>query len=718
MASAVYNGDAVRAKQLLDEGVPPNHIMPENLGHSFLTFACLQGHLPVVQILIEAGAHINRKDSFRTSSGTDAGYYPLMAGCNARDHAPEIAKYLLEHGAKVDLAHPSGRDGAIHFAAMRGDSAVVKLLLDEGVNVNQPGSYGSTPLTLALHMNSTSNLVRMLLNAGAEIDSSPNKPNPLFELIAGWLDEADLARLFIDHGVPTTDASGSAIVQAASRGKTAILKTLLENKPLSSPDTTDAVLAAMKGQHFDAVEFLLRHGADPNAAERFEGTLLRQATRAGNTKLVSLIRLKQKEKSETRNTGAMLAAAENGDLAMMRLLFESGLPIDEVHDGEVWGSKKETPLMRAAARGRMEAVEYLMLHGASVDAVDEKGNTPLMYAAAAGQTEAIGYLLDHGASIDSTNHLNWNALMQACFTGKESAARLLLERGSRTDPIDLEKGATALSLARMSENTNLVKMLEERGVTDRLRRRRASNQQYAGIADCDICTYMAPRQELTHSYTPEKTEDLLIIHEEGSVDYKQEITRMIKKCKECGTYYYHYHFIDTEDSIGGAGPICSHYLIRLNLLWALDLFSKLEKTGELGELNQRYSQLIESFAILLRAENHIIPPYVLPTVVESLNDFYVMKSSWNSIVTLLCHPTIAVLTLEDILRVFGENARDDTYPPFTPYRNFTKDAHDKMRKLLRKNQKEFREHLNRIARSCDQKTSDFFLRTAQAYKIG
>src|SRR5690606_15541158 len=70
--------------------------------------------------------------------------------------------------------------------------------------------------------------------------------------------------------------------------------------------------------------------------------------------------------------------------------FRQGLPDEE----------RITPLMDAAGRGHLAAIDAEIAAGAEVDAVDTQGYTALHYAALWGTEEAIDRLLAAGADID------------------------------------------------------------------------------------------------------------------------------------------------------------------------------------------------------------------------------------------------------------------------------------------------------------------------------
>ncbi|KAL7935792.1 ankyrin repeat-containing domain protein [Trichoderma chlorosporum] len=95
-----------------------------------LQAACARGNLEMVNLLLKKGASVN----------VEAGYHgtALQVAC-ANNHI-EVARVLLEHGANIHLQN----NGAWHAAVLSRDDDLVRLLLDRGVDVNDPhGPHGS-----------------------------------------------------------------------------------------------------------------------------------------------------------------------------------------------------------------------------------------------------------------------------------------------------------------------------------------------------------------------------------------------------------------------------------------------------------------------------------------------------------------------------------------------------------------------------------------------
>lgn len=117
---------------------------------------------------------------------------------------------------------------------------------------------------------------------------------------------------------------------------------------------------------------------------------------------------------------AILFAANNGHRDLLEALVDIGANIEDRSNN--W----KTPLNWAATWGHFPCVKYLVSAGANISTYDAKGVTPLMAAVQKGDVEIVQYLLDQGA----------NPVTKNVFNG------------------------TALSIARIQNNTQLIGLLE------------------------------------------------------------------------------------------------------------------------------------------------------------------------------------------------------------------------------------------------------------------
>jgi len=152
----------------------------------------------------------------------------------------------------------------------------------------------------------------------------------------------------------------------------------------------------------------------------------------------------------------LIAAAKAGSTAGIRRLCRKGCEV-EAEEGE--------PLRAAAARGHLEAVEFLIQHGARVNKANPEGHaTPLIVAASAGKAEVVKVLLDDGANINHCGD-DGTALAAAASEGRLEIVRLLIARGAA---VNVSCGrVTPLALAIQSKREAVSSALEAvGGVTD------------------------------------------------------------------------------------------------------------------------------------------------------------------------------------------------------------------------------------------------------------
>ncbi len=162
-----------------------------------------------------------------------------------------------------------------------------------------------------------------------------------------------------------------AVYSASSQNNTELLEALIEEgEILQQPNKigwTPLMYAVHSGAK-EAVEILLRHGADPDQGKAKDGD----------------------------DTPLMLAA-EGGHTEIIELLLNAGAKIDKANDHGT------TPLMTAVHWKQSKAVRFLLDKGAKPDLQTKKGDTALMVAADNSCEEAARILLYAGADPSLTN---------------------------------------------------------------------------------------------------------------------------------------------------------------------------------------------------------------------------------------------------------------------------------------------------------------------------
>ena len=125
----------------------------------------------------------------------------------------------------------------------------------------------------------------------------------------------------------------------------------------------------------------------------------------------------------------MIAAAERGELAVVRKLFADGARID------ARDQRGRTALLAATQRNRVEVARFLIQEGADVNAKDFIQDTPFLYAGAEGRIEILKMTLAAGANLKDINRYGGTALIPGRASrprrGGEDPARHRDRQGSR-----------------------------------------------------------------------------------------------------------------------------------------------------------------------------------------------------------------------------------------------------------------------------------------------
>jgi ankyrin repeat protein len=120
---------------------------------------------------------------------------------------------------------------------------------------------------------------------------------------------------------------------------------------------------------------------------------------------------------------ALHYACENGHLGVVGLLNHKA-------DINAAGSDRRTPLIYAAAMGRVQVTQALLKRKTSTRQVDDASMTALHWAAFNGHAEIVGLLGQKKESLAVTNIMGRSALHLAVLNSKFAVVELLLTQTS------------------------------------------------------------------------------------------------------------------------------------------------------------------------------------------------------------------------------------------------------------------------------------------------
>jgi ankyrin repeat protein len=145
--------------------------------------------------------------------------------------------------------------------------------------------------------------------------------------------------------------------------------------------------------------------------------------------------------------------------AFVALIFSAGQNVPPLAP-----KAPDTPgeaLHLAVRKGNLEEVKRLVGSGTPVDARDVLGSTPLLDAVWTGQRELAEFLIKHGADVNARHtEAGSSPLQYAVLTGQESIARLLLNSGAQVSG-QYRDGQSLLHVAAARGYAPLIDLLIE-----------------------------------------------------------------------------------------------------------------------------------------------------------------------------------------------------------------------------------------------------------------
>lgn len=308
---------------------------------------------------------------------------PVVLAINA-DAPDETIKYLLtQPGNPITKLTHDGRI-YIHWAAYRGNTALVDFLIKKGSAVNVKDSHGSSPITFAAGAGQRDpKLYDLFVANGANLKTDVNSAGANSLLLAIAADkDLKLTDYFIAKGLSldSKDTQGNnAFAYAARGGSVEVLKALVKKGITVDPN---AMLMAAEGT---------RRGNTPIEVFQYLETLKlnpTQLTKDGRNALHAIVR-KPEQKEIIKyflaagvdvnqadldgNTVLMNAAASNRDTSILALLLPKVKNINQPN------KKGLTVMSMAVNSNTAEVVKYLLTKGADTKVLDASGNTLSYY---------------------------------------------------------------------------------------------------------------------------------------------------------------------------------------------------------------------------------------------------------------------------------------------------------------------------------------------------
>jgi uncharacterized protein len=325
LMTAARTGKADAVRLLLDRGANVNAKEAVH-GQTALMWAVLENHTEVVKVLLDRGADINSQTNVTMpkgeyvparaggASGTgiirqralptaDGGMTPLLFA--VRDGNAPMVRLLLERGA--DINRPSGNHTSpLLIALLNGQVGLATDLLARGADPNAADDYHRAALFAAIDLRNFNH------EKYGDLPTDGRDPMELIKtLLAKGADPNRRTDTVPVHGLMQFDASWvnfdgqTPFVRAALSGDIEVMRLLLANGAdpnIATTQGTTALMAASginwipgqtyshsEAEYVDAVKLCLEHGADVNAANSLALTAMHGAANRGWESIIQIL---------------------------------------------------------------------------------------------------------------------------------------------------------------------------------------------------------------------------------------------------------------------------------------------------------------------------------------------------------------------------------------------------------------------------------------------
>jgi ankyrin repeat protein len=350
---AAINASEAMIARLLDAGADPNSVLTTE-DESVLMLASHTGNPAAVQLLINADADVNKAQV--------RGQTAIMWAA-AEGHG-DVIRLLAANGADVNAQsiastrperRPAGGMTALLFAARQGHIDASRALVEAGADVNLASADHTSPLLISI-VNGHYDLAYFLLESGAD-------PN--------IVDDNGRGPLFAAIDLRNPQWSQGPAPELPQEEHMAMIESLVA----AGADVNQALTAEIKH----------RGSFDMRWTELVGGTPFLRAAWNSDIAVMSFL---------LEHGADAYAETEKGETALL-LLAGSGWPLGQGHirsDEEIMGAldllvgefgmdvnaattEGITPLMGAVFKGTNNVAEYLIAHGAKLDAEDNEGRS-------------------------------------------------------------------------------------------------------------------------------------------------------------------------------------------------------------------------------------------------------------------------------------------------------------------------------------------------------
>ncbi|XP_042235992.1 serine/threonine-protein phosphatase 6 regulatory ankyrin repeat subunit B-like, partial [Homarus americanus] len=442
LLNAAENGHEGIVSTLLDHHARVDVFDSE--GKAALHLAAEHGYKLVIDALLTHKAFVNA----RSMSGLTALHLAAMKGFN------DLVRSLITKSHAQKEALTLTKQTPLHLAAEEGQLEVCDTLLQLGADYDATNDGGQKAVHVAA-MRNNSEVVKLFLKTSPELVTTADKDGNTCAHIAALQGSVDVVRELMRH----------------NRG------VVINGKNRVGESTT--LHLAAEGGHATLVKFLIENGASPKAENGMGFTAVHMAARYGHIQVLDTLKEVTSLRITSKKLGlyALHIAAYYGQTEIVRELL-SHIPATIKSDPPILSGGRPflpdlgaeadlTPLHLAAHEGNEGVVRILFnIPGVQPDVTSRlNGYIPLHLACIGGHTSVVGLLLSKSTKqVAKMDKRGRTGLHLAAMHGHYHLVALLMGQGAELGAKDRD-GLGPLHYCARAGHLEVVKLLVEAGAS-------------------------------------------------------------------------------------------------------------------------------------------------------------------------------------------------------------------------------------------------------------
>jgi len=381
-----------------------------------------------------------------------------------------ILNLLLENEPHDYIFDPTNGYNLLNEAVERSNFPMVKILLKNGVHIDERNFKNSTPLIISSE-NGDKEIVEYLVEHGAQVNVSNSEgETPLKVAYSKW--NIGIVKYLIEHGANINDSTQTGktlLVLAIEENQIEMIQYFLQHPTLEIDFEDDlhwtALMYAAEQGNVQIIQQLIQHGANVNHCDNSGDTPFLVAAEYGHEDAVKFFLESTKtdiNKKNNKGWTALMLASKSGHIPVIEYFIKMGA------NPKLRNTKGDSPLFVSVYYNHLPLVQYFLQNHSNVLSVNEKkknGNDLLIFAALNGNLEMVQYLIKQGICLSTLDYRKNNALIQASYLGHLNIVHYLVEKGM--NPLQKDNhGMSALLYAAKNGHQAIVEYLIEKVKVD------------------------------------------------------------------------------------------------------------------------------------------------------------------------------------------------------------------------------------------------------------